>query len=515
MAVAEEKKEEAKKAQEEKISTLLEDLASLESYARDLFSFLPLPVCLISSIGIILEVNPAFEEISGYKIEEIIGKPVEEIFDQEEIGELSKKTLEKGFIRTSEISLFTKEKRQIPVSASTTLRKSEEGEIIGYFLGFFDLTEIKKREKELKDAQTALLNMLEDVEGERKKAEEEKQKTLAIITNFTDGLLVFDKENNLLLINPLAEDFFKIKAKEIVGKPISGLAKISTLKPLIELFGKGIKEISRKEISLKENLVLEVTTTPFMREKEKLGTLVILHDISREKLIERMKTEFVSLSAHQLRTPLSAIKWTLKMLLDEDVGPMSKEQKDFLRKTYRVNERMIDLINDLLNVARIEEGRYVYRPILADFQEVIKSVINSFKEEINRKNLKFEFKKPKKKLPQALIDVEKIRLAINNLLDNAIRYTPKGGRVTVSLRSVNMEIEFSVEDTGVGIPRDQQARVFTKFFRGANVMRMEVEGSGLGLFITKNIIEAHGGKIWFESEEGKGSIFHFTLPAKG
>jgi len=113
-----------------------------------------------------------------------------------------------------------------------------------------------------------------------------------------------------------------------------------------------------------------------------------------------------------------------------------------------------------------------------------------------------------------MLDVEKMRLAINNLVDNAIRYTPPGGRVTVSLSYDKKEIEFSVKDTGVGIPKDQQERVFTKFFRGANVMRMATEGTGLGLFITKNIIEAHGGKIWFESEENVGTTFHFTIPLK-
>jgi PAS domain S-box-containing protein len=139
------------KKEEEKISILLEDLASLESYARDLFSFLPIPICLVSSIGIILEANPAFEEISGYKIEELVGKPIEEIFKKEEIEELTNETLEKGFVKGKETSILTKEKKKIPVSISAKLRKSEEGEIIGYFLGFFDLSNIKKTETELRD----------------------------------------------------------------------------------------------------------------------------------------------------------------------------------------------------------------------------------------------------------------------------------------------------------------------------------------------------------------------------
>lgn len=506
---------EEKNKEEDKISILLEDLTSLESYAKDLFSFLPLPVCLVSSIGIILEVNPALEKISGYRIEEIIGKSAEDIFIKEEIEAISKETIERGSVLAKETSIFTKEKRKVPVNASTILRKSEEGEIIGYFIGLFDLTDVKKKEKELKDAQVALLNMLEDTKMARQAAEEERDKTKAIITGFADGLIVLDKENKIILINSEGERFLDVEAKEIEGKILETLVKKPSLKKLAELLSaketKG--RVFRKELSFKKptERILEITTVSLPSREE---NVVILHDISREKLIERIKTEFVSLTAHQLRTPLSAIKWTLRMLLDGDLGKITAEQRDFIEKTYQSNERMIFLINDLLDITRIEEGRYLYKPVLADFETICQFVINSFKDEIKKKEIKFEFKKPQKKLPQVKVDVERIRLTLNNLLDNAIKYTPAGGKVTVSLRHVKKEIELSVKDTGVGIPKDQQGRVFTKFFRGANVMRMATEGSGLGLFITKNIIEAHGGEIWFESEEGKGTTFYFTLPIK-
>jgi PAS domain S-box-containing protein len=137
------------KKEKEKISILLEDLASLESYARDLFSFLPLPVCLVSPIGIILEANPALEEISGYEIAELVGKSIDEIFKKEEIEELTKEALEKGLVRGKESSILTKEKKNIPVSVSVMLRKSKGGENIGYFVGIFDLSNIKKTENEL------------------------------------------------------------------------------------------------------------------------------------------------------------------------------------------------------------------------------------------------------------------------------------------------------------------------------------------------------------------------------
>jgi len=361
----------------------------------------------------------------------------------------------------------------------------------------------------------ALMNILEDVENARRLAEEEKNKTLAIITNFTDGLLFFDEKYSLVLFNPQAERFFNIARKDIVGLSISELSEILCLKPLIKILGpEYIKKISRKELDLKQGLILELSTISIIREKEKIGTLVILHDVTREKRIESMKTEFVSIAAHQLRTPLSAIKWTIRMFLIGDLGKITKEQTNFLEKTYQSNERMINLINDLLNVTRIEEGRYLYKPTLVNFENLIQTAMESFKEKIKTRKINFKFEKPKEKIPKIKVDIEKMQLVIQNLLDNAIRYTLEGGKITVSLKYKEKELKFSIQDTGIGISKEQQKRIFTKFFRTVNAVKMETEGSGLGLFIAKNIIDAHGGKIWFESEKGKGSTFSFSLPFK-
>ena len=173
---------------------------------------------------------------------------------------------------------------------------------------------------------------------------------------------------------------------------------------------------------------------------------------------------------------------------------------------------MITLINDLLNVARIEEGRYIYKPTPVDFEELIQKVIGLYEEEIKKKNLKLDFKKPKAKLPSLPVDEEKMEQVIQNLIGNAVKYTPAEGKVTIFLKGGIKEIEVSVADTGIGIPKNQQEKVFSKFFRAANATRQGTEGTGLGLFIAKNIIKAHSGKIWFESQEGKGTTFSLTLP---
>jgi len=513
-----------KELHKKELEILKEDFDDLKLYLEEIRNILPISVCTLSPFWAIIDTNKVAENLIGYKSLEIISQPVDLIFqDKQKLEKIKEKAAKGKEIIIEEIFLTPKNKKEIPVSISIVGRKDLQGEIIGYFLTITDITETKKyqsqlesRAMELEESRIALMNILEDVGEAKKTAEEEKNKTLTIITNLSDGLLVFDKNNNLSLINPQAENFFSIKAKEVIGNSILELVSFPNLRTLVNLLGMEIKGIFRKELMVSENLTIEVSTVPMVFGEDKFGTLVVLHDITREKMVERIKTEFVSLAAHQLRTPLSAIKWTLRMLLDGDLGEITKEQREFIEKTYQSNERMINLINDLLDVTRIEEGRYLYKPVFSAFENVVQFVVNSYQDETKRKDITLEFKKPRTKLPRITIDVEKIRLAIQNLLDNAVRYTPSGGKITISLESLNegKEIQLSIKDTGVGIPQDQQERVFTKFFRAANVMRMETEGSGLGLFITKNIIEAHGGKIWFESKEGEGTTFFLSIPVK-
>ena len=341
---------------------------------------------------------------------------------------------------------------------------------------------------------------------------------MALIANFSDGVLFFDSKNKLSLVNIKAQDFFNIKYEDIFGKSVEELNSFENLKSLVSLIGNGLKIISktREELTLDNDLVLEVSTVSVDLEKQKLGTLLILHDITREKSVERLKTEFVAIAAHQLRTPLSAIKWTLRMFLDGDIGHVSEVQSEFLQKTYDSNERMINLVNDLLNVTRIEEGKFLQKIEKCDVIELLQEVIKSEADAIAKKNLKFSLILPDKNAPSVNVDKEKIVLAIKNLLENAVNYT-KNGEITLSGAYDIDQKRFliKVQDTGIGIPKEQHERVFSRFFRSSNALKTETEGTGLGLFISKNIIESHGGKIWFESVEGKGTTFYLTLPIDG
>lgn len=372
--------------------------------------------------------------------------------------------------------------------------------------------ELSKTQKWLKDALVKSDKARVDLDTERKRME-------AVIGSLIDCLVVLDADGKISSINPSAEKVFEVKEEWVVFKNSEELFQYPYLKSLFDTIGKhaSCKIFCELELALPSpsEKIFEVVIMPFKDEKENiLGTVISMHDITREKHVEKMKTEFVSLAAHQLRTPLSAIKWILRTLLDRDVGEITEEQAEILEKGYKSNERMILLINDLLNVARIEEGRFLYNLAYESIEEIIEEVLVEMEHQTEEKKIELVFEKPPAPLPKIRVDAEKIKLALHNLLDNAISYNKEGGRVIIAAKKDNRtnDIEVAVQDTGIGIPLAQQNRLFNKFFRADNALKINTEGSGLGLFIVRNIVAAHGGKIRCESRENEGTIFRFTLP---
>lgn len=368
------------------------------------------------------------------------------------------------------------------------------------------------KSEDLRKVRAALLNVLEDTDELRRSAVDERNKTMAIIENLTDGVILLNKKKQIEIINSPATELFNTSKKEAIGKCFVDLLDIENIPEIKKILidKDRIKNIYREEVTTLDGLHLEITSVLLKDEIEEKGFLIIIHDVTKEKLIEKMKTEFVSVAAHQLRTPLSTIKWTIRMILDGDVGEINEEQRELLEQTYISNERMIKLINDLLDVSRIEEGRLLYDQEDARIEDVLDSVIEASQEMLRNKNMVLEVNK--KETPKVKIDKEKIGVVIQNLLENAIKYTEQGGKIKITLDNDEKNVIFKIEDSGVGIPKSQQDRIFTKFFRAENVTRMETDGTGLGLYTTKNIVQAHKGQIWFESEENKGTTFYFTIP---
>jgi len=234
-----------------------------------------------------------------------------------------------------------------------------------------------------------------------------------------------------------------------------------------------------------------------------------------EKLVKlcSVKADMVSISAHQIRTSLSALKWIIKMFLDGDLGKLNTEQKNLLKKAFDGNDRAIGIVNELLLANKTEnvvEKKYNFEKI--DITELIDISIFDFTGEASAKNIEIIFLTPDKKKSSVKIDKEKIRVVFQNILENAIKYSNNNGKVFITLKEENNFVEVSIKDTGIGISEDGKKKIFEKFYRDPEAQKKEVIGSGIGLFTTKKIVEDHSGKIWFESSPEEGTTFFFTVP---
>jgi len=369
------------------------------------------------------------------------------------------------------------------------------------------------RRRHLKKEKVHLTKLLEKSEESRIKIESEKSTITLVFDHFTDGIIILDDKDKIFLINPEAVKLLELDTEKLLGKPFQFLSDFEKAKPIVSILESGLKNISRKEVILEKEFIIELSVVPLDLGRNATNHLLIIHDVSKEKIIEKMKTEFVSLTAHQLRTPLSMVKWSISMLIKGDFGKLAQKQNEVVKNIFQSNEKLISLVSDLLDVAHIEEGKYLYKTDTADIREIIALVINNCEDEIKTKKIKISFEKPDN-FPQIILDAEKIKLVIQNFIENAIKYSPEKGKIIISLKNDEKHIELKVQDFGIGIPKSQQNKVFMEFFRGSNAVKQNTTGSGLGLFLSKNIIEAHGGKIWFESEENVGTNFYFSLPIK-
>ena len=253
-----------------------------------------------------------------------------------------------------------------------------------------------------------------------------------------------------------------------------------------------------------------------VKSKDEIGRLASSFNEMAEKLkeIDRVKSEFVSLASHQLRTPPSAIKWFTEMLLGEKAGKMDERQKSYLMEIARNNKRMIELINQLLNVSRVELGVFAIELEPTDISEVAEETIKELAPQIAKKELNV-VKEYDKNMPLVNTDPALLRITFQNLLSNAAKYVPEKGTIWLAIKKEAGNFLIRVADNGYGIPKNQQSKIFTKLFRADNAVEIDPDGTGLGLYIVQSVVKEMGGAIRFESEENKGSAFYVTLPLKG
>jgi len=259
----------------------------------------------------------------------------------------------------------------------------------------------------------------------------------------------------------------------------------------------------------------QVTAVPIKNSQNQAEFIFeIFEDIKHIKEVDRTKTDFISLASHQLRTPLSALRWFSEMLLAGDAGELNKEQKDFVQNISDSTNRMIELVNSLLNVSRVESGRLIIDPKPTNLRDLIGNIIAEQKIKAGEKKIELVFSIDQT-LPEINIDPKLIGEVYTNLLSNAVKYTQEGGSVKIIVSEDQKNIISQISDTGIGIPQENQAKIFQKFFRGDNAIKLAPDGNGLGLHLTKAIVESSGGEIWFNSVSGKGTSFYFSLPKEG
>lgn len=365
----------------------------------------------------------------------------------------------------------------------------------------------------------------------------------AILESVDDGMVAIDTKGKVIFANEPVHILLGWRRSELLGKSWVNIVTLQDPKgkpvptaerPFTLALKQGDKIHTSYQYSYvrkdKSVLPVSITISPIISGDKIIGAIEVFRDVTKEREIDRMKTEFISLASHQLRTPLSAIKWNLEMLLAGDTGKLSKDQFDMAKNVDESNERMISLVNSLLNVSRIESGRIIIEPQMTKLGELVEGVIQELKQKIHEKKQKLIVSFDTN-MPEINIDSQLIRQVYVNLLTNAIKYTPEEGEITIIISDKENEIISQISDTGYGIPEEDKNKLFQKFYRGDNVTKIVTDGNGLGMYLVKAIITSSEGKIWFEShtsdEKGiakgqtrlpagrQGTTFWFSLPKSG
>ncbi len=351
----------------------------------------------------------------------------------------------------------------------------------------------------------------------------ERNKLNTIIASITDGVIVLDLHRNIVLVNIAAEKISGLTQQEILGQTaddfISFKTKDGKIETVADVLKVGQGQPTPKPIPLtligKRNTekAVEVIVAPIAEGiQANLGCVLIIYDISQRQDLEQMQIDFVSMASHEIRTPLTSVVNYLQTVSDESAGKLDPELKGFLDRALLSAKQLSVLVTNLLDVSKVERGSMAIFLQPVNWEGKIQQIVSDNKAAAVQKGLLLTYHPPVSPLPQVMADETRINEVANNLISNAINHSKPGCSIDVSCRVEGKEVITAVADNGEGIPKEAIPHLFTKFFRVAGSLEQMKQGTGLGLYISKSIIDLHHGRIWVESEFGKGSTFYFSLP---
>ena len=380
-----------------------------------------------------------------------------------------------------------------------------------------DLSNVK-RVQEVLEART------NELENAKNKIEEEVQnvrKFQKAVDSSTEAVSITKPDGAIIYVNPAWVTLNGYTAAEAMGRNPrmlkSGDSKSEVFIAMWEKIRAGLTYRTEDIVNKRKDgttYLAELSIFPISEGEQTLFYVSLCQDISLRKEIDRAKTEFVSLASHQLRTPLSAIRWYSEMLLSKYVGELNEKQKQYVKEIYAGNLRMVELVNALLNVSRLDLGTFAIEPEDVSLVEICESVLSELMPQLTEKTQVVE--RIFANAPAVYrADPKLVRIIFQNFLSNSVKYTQAGGHIAVEISTKQNMLYIRVADNGYGIPKSQHSKMFQKLFRADNVRQKDTEGTGLGMYIVKAIVEASGGQLSFDSEENKGTTFHVLLPLSG
>ena len=470
-------------------------------------------------------VNPAYAAAAGYSAESLIGKNHFSLFPNDENQKIFEKTRDTGIsaIYKSKPFIFSG-KMEIETTYwdwSLIPIKNNTGNVDGLVLSMTDVTQKHKTIEELRDSRESIKAHSERLE----QLTRDLKKFQLATDNSSNAIIISNPNDKILYANAATEKITGYKPEELIGKASSYWSNYND-KNADPNFFKRIRHITKIEkkpfsgeiTNLRKNgekYIAEVYIAPVLDEKGEILFFVQLErDITESKEIDRAKTEFVSIASHQLRTPLAMISLSVEMLLGGMAGACDPEANKQLKDVYHDVRGMSKLIDSLLNVSRIEMRTLTIAPEPTNLKNILADVLKELLPQMKTKSLQVKALYDQT-LPVINIDRNLIRIILQNLISNAIKYTPESGVLSCEIKKNGPDALIKVSDTGCGIPKGQQNKIFEKMFRASNVIEQGKDGMGLGLYIVKSIVNQYGGKIWFNSEIGKGTTFFVTIPLSG